>query len=94
MASNAEEEREGKGGGEESGVPTPNSEERGLKEEGALLVQKALNEAVIASGLGGLVLSQEDEEASDSEVKTSIIITIISLLLLLLLLLCVRINVI
>ena len=77
MASNAEEEREGKGGGEESGVPTPNSEERGLKEEGALLVQKALNEAVIASGLGGLVLSQEDEEASDSEVKTSIIITII-----------------
>lgn len=92
MASNAEEEREGKGGGEESGVPTPNSEERGLKEEGALLVQKALNEAVIASGLGGLVLSQENEEASDSEVETSIIITIIVIITILLL--CVRINVI
>ena len=92
MASNAEEEREGKGGGEESGVPTPNSEERGLKEEGALLVQKALNEAVIASGLGGLVLSQENEEASDPEVETSIIITIIVIITILLL--CVRINVI
>lgn len=92
MASNAEEEREGKGGGEESGVPTPNSEERGLKEEGALLVQKALNEAVIASGLGGLVLSQENEEASDSEVETSIIITIIVIITILLL--YVRINVI
>lgn len=92
MASNAEEEREGKEGGEESGVPTPNSEERGLKEEGVLLVQKALNEAVIASGLGGLVLSQENEEASDSEVETSIIITIIVIITILLL--CVRINVI
>ena len=88
MASNAEEEREGKGGGEESGVPTPNSEERGLKEEGALLVQKALNEAVIASGLGGLVLSQEDEEASDSEVKTSIIITIIVIITIVIIIVC------
>lgn len=88
MASNAEEEREGKGGGEESGVPTPNSEERGLKEEGALLVQKALNEAVIASGLGGLVLSQEDEEASDSEVETSIIITIIVIITIVIIIVC------
>lgn len=88
MASNAEEEREGKGGGEESGVPTPNSEERGLKEEGALLVQKALNEAVIASGLGGLVLSQEDEEASDSEVKTSTIITIIVIITIVIIIVC------
>lgn len=88
MASNAEEEREGKGGGEESGVPTPNSEERGLKEEGALLVQKALNEAVIASGLGGLVLSQENEEASDSEVKTSTIITIIVIITIVIIIVC------
>ena len=88
MASNAEEEREGKGEGEESGVPTPNSEERGLKEEGALLVQKALNEAVIASGLGGLVLSQEDEEASDSEVETSIIITIIVIITIVIIIVC------
>lgn len=87
MASNAEEEREGRGG-EESGVPTPNSEERGLKEEGALLVQKALNEAVIASGLGGLVLSQEDEEASDSEVETSIIITIIVIITIVIIIVC------
>ena len=48
-------------GGDEARVTVYSKEERGVEEEGALLVQKALNEAIIASGMGDLALDDEPE---------------------------------
>lgn len=51
--------------GEETRVSVYSKEKGGIEDEGALLVQKALNEAIIASGMGDLALGDETE----SEVK-------------------------
>ena len=61
MASNTEEESVREKGGDEARVTVYSKEERGVEEEGALLVQKALNEAIIASGMGDLALDDEPE---------------------------------